>query len=217
MALFVGKFRCHESSYQVEGQFLADDALSKAKDIHVVVFHALVGGVVVVAKPGANSVHLVRRHRSPHPTPTDQDASFAALIQHSCSKLDRAVRIMIRHIAVVRAEIDDLVAELLQFGDHDFVQGDPGVVGGNSNSHRAYFFSAFAEPALFIDSFACFTTFSTVKPKCFNKFLIGAEAPKSERAMMAPSIPTYSRQPRSVPASTATRARTLGGKTKFRY
>src|SRR6185503_5009557 len=69
----------------------------------------------------------------------------------------------------------------------------------------------------FIDSRAAATTFSTVKPKCLSSSFNGADAPKSRRATIRPSMPTYRRQPRLVPASTATRARTDGGRTDARY
>jgi hypothetical protein len=60
MALFVGEFRCQENANNVERQFRPDGTRSHADDVHIVVFHALVGGVAFVTEPGANAPDLVR-------------------------------------------------------------------------------------------------------------------------------------------------------------
>jgi len=46
----------------LEGRFRANDACSDAEDIHIIVLDALASGVSVVAKTGADTGKLVRRH-----------------------------------------------------------------------------------------------------------------------------------------------------------
>src|SRR5271166_4507048 len=77
--------------------------------------------------------------------------------------------------------------------------------------------AGYQDLTLFITSCALATILSTVNPECFMRSLIGADAPKSSRATTIPSFPTYSFQPRLVPASTATRARTPDGSTWILY
>src|SRR5271165_3542299 len=71
--------------------------------------------------------------------------------------------------------------------------------------------------ALLMDARALATTLSTVNPKCCIRSLIGADAPKSSCPTDSPASPTYLLQPSVVPASTDTRAFTVGGKTPARY
>jgi len=61
-------------------------------------------------------------------------------------------------------------------------------------------------------------TFSALKPYFSITTLSGAEAPKrSWMATIVPNGPAYLSQPSGMPASTATRARTVGGSTESRY
>lgn len=138
MALFVSELGCQESLHEVDGSFLPDDTRSKAKDIHVVVFHALVGGVMVVTETGPDTDNLISGHGGADPTATDQDAAFGLPIQHSCSKIPGAVRVVVRLRGVMGAEIEHVMAEPAQLGDDDFVQRNASMVGGDSNSHGAY-------------------------------------------------------------------------------
>src|SRR5271157_2602415 len=71
--------------------------------------------------------------------------------------------------------------------------------------------------ALLMLSRAFAITLSTVKPKCAINSLIGADAPKSSCPTTSPASPTYLLQPKVVPASTATLARTPGGSTSALY
>lgn len=65
-------------------------------------------------------------------------------------------------------------------------------------------------------SLAAVTTASGVKPYSLNSSAPDAEAPKCSSETIRPASPTYSRQPCFTPASTLTRALTLGGITESR-
>ena len=65
--------------------------------------------------------------------------------------------------------------------------------------------------------FTAFTTFSTVNPNFSNSKSAGADAPNPCMVTYAPSRPTYFPQPKSLKASTATRARTCFGSTESLY
>jgi len=54
----------------------ADDAAADADHIHVVVFHALPGGISVVAETGPDALHLVGGDAGADPAAADDDAPF---------------------------------------------------------------------------------------------------------------------------------------------
>jgi hypothetical protein len=63
---------------------------------------------------------------------------------------------------------------------------------------------------------ASFATFSGVNPNRSNSTSAGADAPKRSIPTMRPASPTHRSQPNGAAASTATRARTCGGRTSSR-
>ena len=62
MPLFAGETCVDVCNAEIFGQLRADDARTKHQDVGVVVFHALVGGICVMAEPGAYSGNLVGGH-----------------------------------------------------------------------------------------------------------------------------------------------------------
>ena len=62
------------------GELFAYDAGTHHKDIHIVVFHALMARVGVVADSRANSDELVGRHARPDPAAANEHSALGAAI-----------------------------------------------------------------------------------------------------------------------------------------
>jgi len=61
MPRFAGEARGDKIDDEVARERRPDDAGAEDKDVHVIMFHALVRGIAVVAKPRADAMDLVRR------------------------------------------------------------------------------------------------------------------------------------------------------------
>ena len=61
--------------HNFEGQRRADDARAQHDHIHIVVLHALVRRVSIVAHAGANPRNLVGRHANAHARAADENAA----------------------------------------------------------------------------------------------------------------------------------------------
>ena len=76
MPLLASKFGVQKSMSEFTRGFCADHASAKHQNVHIVVFHALMRGINIMAEPGAYSHQLVCRDRGAHATAANQDASF---------------------------------------------------------------------------------------------------------------------------------------------
>src|SRR5262249_38782202 len=78
---------CEHSSeirgHQLSRQFGTNHTSTQHQDVHVVVFHSLVGGICVVTEPCANARHFVGGHRGPDSTAADQHASVCRTVDKS--------------------------------------------------------------------------------------------------------------------------------------
>ena len=62
--------------WKIPGNARPDRAAAHTKNIHVVVFHTLLGRKMVVDEGGAHTLHLVRTDRSAYATSADGDPTF---------------------------------------------------------------------------------------------------------------------------------------------
>jgi len=92
-------------------------------------------GIRVAAERGANAVELVGGNSGADTAAADQYADVSGAILHGFAYLDCVVRIVVRNGAVVRAEIDQIVASLAQFFNDPFVEGITAMICCDSNTH----------------------------------------------------------------------------------
>ncbi len=83
--------------------------LRHTDDIHVIVLHALPGGIVIAHQPSADSRDLVGTHRCPDAAAADGDPALDGACCHSPCEGDDEIGIVVAAIEVIRAEIDHLV------------------------------------------------------------------------------------------------------------
>src|SRR5207249_6848615 len=82
MALLAGKRRSQEGSHQLPSQLRADHPAAHHQHVHVIVLDALMGGIRVVAEPGADARQLVGGDGSADSAAADQDGALRAAIEY---------------------------------------------------------------------------------------------------------------------------------------
>src|SRR5215212_599845 len=90
----------------------------------------------VTAERGANAVELVGGNGGADTAAADQYADVSGAILHGFAHLDCVIRIIVRNGAVVRAEVDQIVASLAKFFDDPFVEGITAMICSNCNAHK---------------------------------------------------------------------------------
>src|SRR5258708_7782768 len=206
MSCFVAEARAQKYSAQVLRQLNANHARPQHQHIHVVVLHALVRRIAVMAEPGADSRDLVGCNGRAYSASADQDPALGCNLHQTCGYSLRIIRIVYRRRAVC-ADVSDFVSLLAQEFGQELLQFESGVVGTNSNAH-IYFASI---------SRAAATRFSGVSPNFFNSSFNGAEAPNVFMPITRPACPTYWAHPSVEACSTAIRRVILLGRTLSRY
>ena len=110
MPFFVRKFCTQERLHQVFRKLHADHAGAEHQHVDVIVLHALMRRVCVMAHTRANSGQLVCGYARPHTAATNQHASLRLAIQHGAAHRFGEVRI-VRRIFIEGADVQDLVSQ----------------------------------------------------------------------------------------------------------
>jgi hypothetical protein len=95
---------------QLLSERTTDNPAAQAKDVHVVVFNALVRRIGIVAERRVDSRDFVGGDAGPYPAAADDDAALSAPIQHLAGDSFRIIRIIFRIGRVIRAQINHLVS-----------------------------------------------------------------------------------------------------------
>ena len=80
------------------------------KNIHIVVFNALVGREDIMDEPGADTVHFVSGNGCTNSAATQGYPALNLSRGNSPGKWHDVVRIVIRGIQLMSAEVDDVIA-----------------------------------------------------------------------------------------------------------
>ncbi len=135
MPLLARKASVYKCPHDVERKLLSDDARAHAEHVAVVVLHALVRGVRVVAQPGPHSANLVCRHARADAASADQHCAVYLAPRHAPTNILGVVRVVVAIRRVMSAQIEHFVPEAFQFSDYSFIQRHSTVIGGDSNFH----------------------------------------------------------------------------------
>lgn len=136
VALFVGEFRAHKSPGEFHAGGRTDDAAAQHEDVHIVMLHALMGRVNVMAESGANAVEFIGRDGSADTRAAEENASVGSAIQNGAPNL-RGVVGVVYGLGGVRAEVNYFMAETTEVFRNDVLQFQSGVIGPYSNLHGA--------------------------------------------------------------------------------
>lgn len=135
MALFSGKTGSEKIANQIQRQLRPNDARTQAEDIHVVVLHTLVRRVTIVTQSGSNAGKFIGRYRGAYTAAANQHCALGLSIEDRAPGGLRIIGIVIGLGPIVRTAIDDFVPQTPQFGNHDLVQRNSGMVGSNGYFH----------------------------------------------------------------------------------
>ena len=135
MTLFAGEAGGQEGLYQLVGEFQSDDACAQAEDVHVVMFHALMRRVSVVAHAGADANHFIGGNGGAYAAAADEDAALAAARLQGFTDGAGVVRIIVRLRGVVRSQVEGLVAQRAHLRENRIHQRHTRVVSGDGNAH----------------------------------------------------------------------------------
>src|ERR1039458_1635084 len=121
---------------QLKRQRRSDDPRAQHEHIHVVVLHALVRRIGVVANPRANSRNLVRRYAHTHARSANQNsprrnARFDRLAHLLCK-----VRIIVFGLALERSQVDQLVPCRRQVCAYLFLQRKSRMIRTDDELHN---------------------------------------------------------------------------------
>src|SRR5215472_2392852 len=137
VALLCRKARFQESRAQVLGQLNSDDARAQDQHVDVVMLHALMRGVAVMADPGADSRNLVGGYRSAYTASAEDDAAIAFAGEKALGYFLREVGIIDRRSAT-GARIFHRISVLTQEIDQGLLEFEAGVIGANGYAHVAF-------------------------------------------------------------------------------
>jgi hypothetical protein len=118
----------------VECERGTDDARSQNQYIHIVVFHALVSGISIVAYRCANPGHFIGRDTNADSRAADQDAP----LRQRCHKrpTDRCSEIrIVRWLSVVGAEVRDIVTKPSNVPDYFLLESETRMVRSDCDLH----------------------------------------------------------------------------------
>lgn len=113
MTRLVRKRSSQKSAGQFFGKLDADDARTENENIHIVMLDALMRGVCVMCKAGANAGEFVRGYGSSHAAATNQNAAIDARLANGEANCFGVVGI-IHWIGAIRSEIGDVMSQCLE-------------------------------------------------------------------------------------------------------
>jgi hypothetical protein len=108
---------------------------AQAKDIHVVVLHALASRKIVMTQGRSYSGHLIRRHRSADSAAAKQDTPFYLPARDRLCEGNGKIRIVVVRVVSFVPEIHDLMSFLFQPRGQVLLHVEATVICADTNLH----------------------------------------------------------------------------------
>ena len=134
MAFFPAKDSIQKGQDQFAGQFHTNDAGSEDNHVHIVVFHPLMGGVMIVTEARTDTVNLIGGDRGTHSASANENAAICAFCQQGLTERIRVVRVIIGNIRILSSEIQYFVFQICQFTGDELLQLVTGMIGRDRNA-----------------------------------------------------------------------------------
>ncbi len=135
MASFAAEFCIQESLGYILRHHWADNARPKHQNIHIVVLHALMRGIVIVAQPGADALEFVRGDGNAHAAAANENAALGFPGTEIFSHQNGVIRIIVRFAGLKGSDIVHGVAEFLNKLDQFPFHIEPRVISADRNPH----------------------------------------------------------------------------------
>src|SRR4029453_19116943 len=116
----------------------SDGPAAHAKDVHVIVFHSLSSGKMVVNQRGADPGHLVCADGCADSAATDRYAAVPLPRCYGPDKRDDEVGIIIVLLECVGAEIDNLLPSRTKLPKNVLLQAETTVIGCQAKAHDLF-------------------------------------------------------------------------------
>src|SRR5438270_5386096 len=136
VTLLPAKIRVQKGLCGVLREHRPNDACAEDQHVHVVVFHALVSGVMIVTHSCANALEFVCSDRHADATTTDENSTLCLAGSKILSYERGVIGIVVRLIRLESAYIVNRVAEFLDKLDQLPFHLVTGVICSNGNLHR---------------------------------------------------------------------------------
>ncbi len=102
-----------ERLHQVLCELRADDARTEHEHVHIVVLHALMRGIGIVAHRRPDPRQLICRHARPDPAAADEHAALGLAVQH-CPAHGFGKVWIVGWVFIERADIQHIVSQRAQ-------------------------------------------------------------------------------------------------------
>src|SRR5438445_3303910 len=135
VALLAGEAGSDEGARKIPRQGLADDAGSEAEDVHVVVLHALMRAVGVVAEAGPHAADLVGRDRGADAAAADENAPLGLSVGHRVRHRRRGVGVIVVGVEPGGAQIEHRVPVLPEHLGEGILEGQAGMIASDRDFH----------------------------------------------------------------------------------
>ena len=134
MTRFGREARADERTHELVCELGADDARAEHDDVHVVVLHALMRRVGVVADGRANAGDLAGGDRCANPAAADEHAAFRQAVRDGEAHGQRVIGI-VDGLDRVRADVEHVVSVTTEVLDDVLLQGVARVVRADDDAH----------------------------------------------------------------------------------
>jgi hypothetical protein len=135
VAGLAGEVCLEKSLHQFSRNLDADHPRAEHKYIHIIVFHALVCRIFVMAQPGADAGNLVCCNAGSDPASADEHTPIRRSVQHLPGDDLGVVRVVDR-VFGVSSGVVNLMAKVADMLCQKRLQVDTGVIAGNNDFHK---------------------------------------------------------------------------------
>jgi hypothetical protein len=123
---------------QFPGERRPDHSLTQAKNVHIVIFDALVGGENIMDKPGTHPGNFVRGDGCSDTAAADGHSTVHFSRGNGPGKGNDEVRVVVFGVQLVCAEVHDLIPRAAKLLRQLLFQGKPTMVRGDSHTHHDF-------------------------------------------------------------------------------
>ena len=134
MPFFAGETCIDVRNAEIFGKLGADNPRAQHEDVGIVMLHALMRGICVMAKAGTDAGNFVGGHRGAYTASADEDATLGIATQDAQADGFGEVRIIDR-LRIGGADVLNLMATFLKIVDQESLEGEAGMIGANSYAH----------------------------------------------------------------------------------
>ena len=135
MALFSCEARVDESTHDLQRKLASDDTRAETEHVAVIMLARLVSRIGVAAQRRAHATQFIRGDTCADAAAANQDTDLRSPALHTLSHRKRVIRVIVRLVWIMRAEILYLVPGSAQFFNHTLVERESSVICGDGDSH----------------------------------------------------------------------------------